>query len=93
MTNITGIFGNIQNFFAVDMFGTYLLFALFLIGLLIILLFLMGAGRYVVIAFIIPLLTVLTTGSGWISKTWIGTLGFIFGGILLYFMYKRIFSD
>lgn len=94
MTGISTILNNVFNFFSVDLFGSTVIFSILLLILLIVLLFQMGATRFVVMAFVVPLLAVLTFGSGWITQTWIGFLGLILIAIFgLMFILRRLFIE
>jgi hypothetical protein len=93
MSNITGVLDNIFNFFSINLFGSTVLFSMFLLVILMIFLFQMGASRFVLLAFIVPLLIILTNQAGWITDSWIGYAGMILVAFLLFIILRRIFSE
>lgn len=90
---ISDILNRIFDYIGIDLLGASVLFGLFLVGLLLIFLFQMGASRFVVMAFVVPLLLILTVSSGWIPQTWIAGLGAVFLTVLLFIILRRIYVD
>lgn len=89
MGDITGILQTIFDFVGINLLGSTVLLGIFFLVILLILLMQMGASRFIVLAFMIPLLIVMAS-SGWITQSWLIGLGIIMMAILLYFVFSRM---
>lgn len=92
MTDISGIISNIFNFFSIDLFGSTVIFSMFLIAILMIFLFQMGASRFVMLAFVVPLMIILSREAGWMDS-WIGIAGMLLVAFLLLIILRRVFQE
>jgi len=92
MAGISQVLDRIFQYLGIDLLGSTVLLGIVLLALLIVFLFQMGATRFVTLAFVVPLLLILTLEAGWITQTWIAGLGAIFLAVLFYIILRRIFD-
>lgn len=92
VNSVGGIFNFVFSFFDTSFLGSLAIMSLCLMIALIVLLFLMRAGRFVVVGFM-AVLWIGLSSYGFAYVGWLAGLAFVIVGIMLAFIVMKLFSS